>query len=74
MDEAKHRRRPDLSSSPTGDLASQSPEEEDFHRKISKSWHVFSGAKSSHQTTTIYHAIHHNFTTNYHHESAQNVL
>jgi hypothetical protein len=44
----------------------------DIHRKIFKKVACFSSGKNTTQSTTIYHAIHHNFTTNYHHKNTKN--
>ena len=41
---------------------------ESFTQKVA----CFSTPKNTTQNTTIYHAIHHNFTTIYHHKTHQN--
>jgi hypothetical protein len=38
----------------------------------SENLHVFRPRKNTTQNTTIHHAIHHNFTTIYHHKTHQN--
>jgi len=43
-----------------------------FFSKIHKKVACFSTPKNTTQNTTIYHAIHHNFTTIYHHKTHQN--
>jgi hypothetical protein len=42
-------------------------------RKNSQKSEMFFDSKNTTQNTTIYHAIHHNFTTIYHHKTHQNL-